>query len=277
MRFDVHDSYGYPVLRPDNDDYVDCTIQTNINAIADADLSVITVSYEVSLPVPELTQLISEKKVELLIYAECRETWFDLVHFPQGWGGSFSIPGNQIDGQLELTCIVVANENIASYRSQKFNSEYANTDFNIKRGEVLAFGNCHSFYITRDAFRNVTSLFDYSENTNVPMGEWDVSLDDDRIKVQVNPAQLPILRSAEGTDKNKAVLLSGIFLPILIQIVNEMNVNAEEYGELKWFKVIDQKKSLMPAGIVKNPVRLAQTLLKQPLSKLNTTMGWIEQ
>jgi hypothetical protein len=55
-----------------------------------------------------------------------------------------------------------------------------------------------------------------------------------------------------------------------------MNNNAEEYGELKWFKVIEQKRVSLQHSIAKNPVRVAQALLKQPLLKLNTTMGWVE-
>ncbi len=276
MRYDVSDTYGYPVLRPDNDDYIDCVINSSLNAVADPDLSEISVSYEISIPIPEINKLILEKKVQLLIYGECRDTWFDTVHYPEGYSGVFKIPGNKIDGEFVLTWLIVANEKISSYSSAKFNPEYGSAKFDIERGEILALGKSVSFYITRDAFRNVTSLFDYSENINLPIGEWDVSLDEDRIKVQINPAQLPILRIAEGTNKNKSVLLSAIFLPILIQVINEMNANVEEYEELKWFKVIDHKRSSFPVNVSKNPVRLAQALLKQPLLKLNTSMGWIE-
>jgi len=276
MRFDLNDSFGYPVLRPDNDDYVGCAIQSSLNAVADSDLSTVTVSYQISISAPEINKLITENKVSLLIYGECRETWFDIVHYPQTKEGTFSIPGNKIDGEFVLTCIVVAKGKIGSYRSVKFNPEYGDTNFDIERGEILAFDNPQSFYITRDSFRNVTSLFDYSENANMSVGEWDINLDEDRIKVEVNPIQLPILRTAEGTNKNKAVLLSGIFLPILIQIVNEMKNNPEEYGDRKWFKVIEQKRISLQPAIAKNPVRVAQALLKQPLLKLNTTMGWVE-
>jgi hypothetical protein len=276
MRFDLNDSFGYPVLRPENDDYVGCAIQSSLNAVADADLSTVTVSYQISISAPEINKLISENKVELLIYGECRDTWFDIVHYPQTKDGTFSISGNKIEGEFVLTCIVVAKEKIKSYRSIKFNPEYGGAKFDIERGDILAFDNPQSFYITRDTFRNITSLFDYSANVNISVGEWDVSLDSDRIKVEVNPIQLPILRTAEGTNKNKAVLLSGIFLPIVIQIINEMNNNSEEYGDLKWFKVIEQKRVSLQHSIAKNPVRVAQALLKHPLLKLNTSMGWVE-
>lgn len=276
MRFDLNDSFGYPVLRPDNDDYVGCAIQSSLNAVAETDLSTVTVSYKISISVPEINKLISENKVELLIYGECRDTWFDIVHYPQTKDGTFSITGNKIDGEFILTCIVVAKEKIKSYKSIKFNPEYQDASFDIEKGEILAFDNPQSFYITRDTFRNITSLFDYSENSNISIGEWDVSLDSDRIKVEVNPVQLPILRTAEGTNKNKAVLLSSIFLPILIQIINDMDSNPEEYGDFKWFKVIEQKRASLSPNITKNPVRVAQALLKQPLLRLNTTMGWVE-
>jgi len=278
MRFDPSDSFGYPVLRPGNDDYVLCEIQSRLNAVADTSLSSVTVTYKVSIFVPEIIQLISEKKVELVIYGECRDTWFDIIQTIENEEeGSFSITDHKIDGEFELTCLVVAKEKITSYKSNKFNKEYGDMSFDIEKGEILAFDDPKIFYINRDALRNITSLFDYSESEDLSIGEWDVFLEEDRIKVLVNRLQLPICRSAEGTNKNKAVLLAGLFLPIVVQIINEMSNSPEEYSERRWFKIIESRMEALPPKIRKSTVLTAQYLLKMPLLKLNTAMEWAEQ
>lgn len=277
MRFEPDNSFGYPVLRPDNDDYIGCAIQSSINAAADTSLSQITVTYLIKISAPEIIQLIADGKASLLLYGECRDTWFDITHYPVSNEGAFVIDKGLIDGLFVLTCLVVAKEDIPKFSSVKFNPEYGGATFDISLGEIIAFDHTQTFYISRDSFRNVTSLFDYSENINLAMGEWDLVIDDDRIKVQVHPNQLPLLRSAEGTSKNKAVLLSGIFLPVLVHILNEMDRDEGEYSELKWFQVIEQKRSGLPHSLGKNPVRAAQALLKQPLYRLNNAMGWVDE
>jgi hypothetical protein len=109
------------------------------------------------------------------------------------------------------------------------------------------------------------------------VGEWDLALDDDRIKIDVNPNQLPILRSAENNLRNKSVLLSGLFLPMLIEILNVMDGDGDDYSDFHWYQVIDQKRTSLSSNITKSKVRTAQALLRQPLARLNTNMGWIDE
>ena len=277
MRFDQSSTFGYPVLRPDNDDYVKCAIQSSLNATADAELSEIQISYQISLSVPELNKLIEEGKVSTIIYGECRDTWFDVTHYITSKEGTFNIPKSLVSGNLVLTCVVVAKVDLPQYYSSKFNEEYGSAVFDIQAGEILAIDNPTSFYIAREAFKNVTSLFDYRENQNVSMGEWDLALDDERIKIDVNPSQLPILRSAENNLKNKSVLLSGLFLPVLVEILNVMDGDGDDYSDCHWYQVIDQKRAGLSSSVAKSKVRTAQALLRQPLARLNTNMGWIDE
>jgi hypothetical protein len=104
-----------------------------------------------------------------------------------------------------------------------------------------------------------------------------LALDDERIKIDVHPTQLPILRSAEGNPKNKSVLLSGLFLPVMVEILNVMDGDADDYSDCHWYQVIDQKRASLSSTITKSKVRTAQALLKQPLARLNTNMGWIDE
>lgn len=277
MKFDQSSTFGYPVLRPDNDDYVKCALQSSLNATANADLSEIQISYQISLSVPELNKLNEEGKVSTIIYGECRDTWFDTTHYVKTKAGTFNIPSSLVSGNLVLTCVVVANVDLPQYCSSKFNGEYGNAVFDIQANEILAIDQPTSFYIKRESFKNVTSLFDYRANQNISVGEWDLALDDDRIKIDVNPNQLPILRSAENNLKNKSVLLSGLFLPLLVEILNVMDGDGDDYSEFHWFQVIDQKRSALSSTISKSKVRTAQALLKQPLARLNINMGWIDE
>jgi hypothetical protein len=107
MRFDQSSTFGYPVLRPDNDDYVKCTLQSSLNATADAELSEIQISYQISLSVPELNKLIEDGKVSTIIYGECRDTWFDTTHYVKTKAGIFNIPKSLVSGNLVLTCVAL--------------------------------------------------------------------------------------------------------------------------------------------------------------------------
>jgi len=277
MRFELDSSFGYPVLRPESDDYIESAIQSSLNVTIDAEVSEIEVSFQIKISVPEIEKMIVNGEAKLLIYCECRDTWFDKVYAPTSAEGQFKISKHEVDGQLVLTCLVVAVGDIKEYYSTKFNPEYGDAAFDLRIGDLIAYDYPQSFFISRDALKNVTSLFDYSENNNISMGEWDVTLDDSRIKIDVHPSQLPILRSAEATARNKSVLLSGIFLPVLIHILNIMDNDSGELADYHWFQIINEKRSALGASISRSPVRAAQAMLRQPLGRLNTNMGWLDE
>jgi len=277
MRFEIDSSFGYPVLRPESDDYIESAIQSSMNVTIDADVSEIEISFQIRISVPEIKELIDLGIAKLFIYCECRDTWFDSIYAPTGYEGQFKLSKKEIDGQLVLTCLVVCGKNIKDFYSVKFNPEYGEAKFNLSSGDIIAYDNPQSFFISRDALKNITSLFDYAENNNISIGEWDITLDDARIKIDVHPSQLPILRSAEATARNKSVLLSGIFLPLLIHILNVMDNDSGELSDFHWFQVIHEKRSALGASISRSPIRAAQALLRQPLGRLNTNMGWLDE
>jgi|GEM_PF-4854295 len=47
MRFEIDSSFGYPVLRPESDDYIESAIQSSMNVTIDADVSEIEISFQI--------------------------------------------------------------------------------------------------------------------------------------------------------------------------------------------------------------------------------------
>ena len=68
MKLDLDNSWGYPVLRPDSDDYVKSDFQSNIQLVlSNENVEEITLNYSIELSVPELLALINERKARMVI------------------------------------------------------------------------------------------------------------------------------------------------------------------------------------------------------------------
>lgn len=273
MKLDTSASWGYPVLRSDNDDYVNCEFQSELVLRANPDvMDSIEIDYAIELSVPELKNLIHNKEAQFVLYVHCRNTWYDEAFILPSQTGLIEIKKDLIEGDTNFWTLILANEHIRGFHSKKFNQEYQGITFEILPQQILGIAAPETQFISRDFFKSVTSLFDYSINNNIPEGQWRVNLDDNRISIVANNAQIGYFRSAENTDISKAVLLNGIFLPAIQYCVSELLASPEGYEDYRWARIFKAKMQEIPEK--SNPLSIAQHLLHNPTSWLNKHMKW---
>lgn len=273
MKLDLAASWGYPVLRPNSDDYVNCEFQSSIKLFISDDLNDISTSYEVDISVPEIQLLLAEKRASCLIYVHCRNTWYGEVFSLDGPKGEFKLPKSHIEGDTNFWTLVVATEAIPKYRSSKFHPEYDQAVFSIEQDQILAIAEPESHYISRDMFKSVTSLFDYSRNNNLSEGEWRVDIEGNRLVIEANDAQVRYFRSAENTRQGQSVVLNAVFLPALLQVINSFRDAPGQYEEKRWAQVLMNR--LEEAKLAHSePLAAAQGLLRKPTTWLNKNMKW---
>ena len=71
MKLDLSASWGYPVMRPTIDDYIESEFQSSVAMRASSDLKTVELSYEILLSVAELRALVDSGKARALIYVYC--------------------------------------------------------------------------------------------------------------------------------------------------------------------------------------------------------------
>lgn len=274
MKLDLNTSFGYPVLRPQNDDYIESAIQSSVDFHVTENLEDVEISYHISLSVSELKDLIAEGKARMILYIECRDTWFDCAHDASDLRGSVKFKSAMFKGQVVLTTLLISSQDIVDYSSTKFHPEYQGAKFNILENQILAFDEQQAVFISREIFKNISSLFDYVANDNYSDGEWGVDLESNHINIVANQTQLGCLRAGENTVQGKAALLNGIFLPALAYAIFSTKDDSGQYESYTWYNVLQSKMSVLSAKDKQMPLLAAQKLLRSPLIWLNKYMDW---
>lgn len=273
MKLDITASWGYPVLRPGSDDYIESEFQSDLALKMNPEtMDVVEVDVSLDFPVPELRQLILDGKAHCVIYVHCRNTWFEEVYALPGLKGIFEIEKSKVEGDTAFWTLIVAKETIPNFTSSKFNEEYSGLKFNFLPNQILGIAEPESQYISRDFFKSVTSLIDYDINDNERHNRWRVNLHLDRITVVANTSQIRSFRTAENTDLGKGVLLNAIFLPVVQYCVATLLNNPDEYENLRWAQVFTAKMQTIKEK--RDSLIIAQDLLKDPTGWLNKHLKW---
>jgi len=276
MKLDLDNSWGYPVLRPDSDDYVKSDFQSNIQLVlSNENVEEITLNYSIELSVPELLALINERKARMVILVTCRDTWFT-QKIDANSRGSVTLDGCKVEGLMEFLTLIVANEHLDAFTSKCWHPEYEGATFRIEANQLLAIAEPHRQFVGRELFRNFGSLIDYAVDNNVTEGTWKLDLDGDRIVIKATRLQIAHLRAGANTPQGKAALINAVFLPVFMECIHAVQGEAKgDHVEKKWAKVLEAKMSDIPGGSDKLPVELAQALLGNPLGLLSKRMKWV--
>jgi hypothetical protein len=274
MRFDLKKSFGYPVLRENSEDYLDSTIKTSftLTQVPESN-SEFFLDYDVVIGVDEIIESINSRDLILIISCFCPKTLHSISINSFDLNGRSLIDMRDFRGDIRIETEIVVNSNEYLLNSKKFHQEYGVNTFTLTRGQVVAQAWPEKVFVEREIFTSISSLFQWSTNDELEDGLWKMVVTPSKIKIQINQKQRNLLINSSNSKEGRAVLLNSIFFPALIQLINYAIAGDYDENDV-WFRVIEVKLSSMNKVIGPNsdPIELAQSLLKKPLSNLNQTI-----
>ena len=279
MQFDVYKSFGYPVLRTivqgDNIsllDYQRSNFDPSISKpqwdVAD-DPHNFKVSYELGLRVEALLEAVSAGNASMYLYALCKKTFFSKLTKLETQQGTVKYPANLFRYDIELSAFVVADQTFELH-SDRFHTDFANEKYQVSKGDVLAWSQPITYSCEREQFRSMSSVFEYASSEEVKMGMFLLNTENDYVSISLHPDFLAELRVLETTLDGKQKLLSGLFVPAVMQLLMEIKEEPNLSEQVKWASVLGQKCRDLNLNLddVSNYANFAQELLKMPLMQM---------
>jgi len=268
MKFDRNKTFPYPVLRPYSDDYVDVEFQTNVDFSSNEGLVTAEISFRVSSS--ELIEQIKLGNAKFVAIVSCRETYFrDLITSDDKRVVKNFDVGN-LRGEVRVDSYIVAVKKILSFSSPDINPEFGRDSFAFTPGDVLAQDETAVFYIDRDLFKPVTSVFDLVKNPEFSDGEWRINLDDDHIQIIISTAMKESIDNARNNTSMKVILLNSIYFSAAVHAIQRLKEFGGDYEDKKWVRVFYRQIHNNGLDIVGTDAYiLAQKLMKYPLRVLN--------
>ena len=271
MRYDETKAFPHPVLRQSADDYLEgafqATVKCDLNIKATrVDLSAVFLNSEKALQ-----ELIKKGDATYALLVDSRETYYrDLITTAETTIKR-SYDGGKLKGTVVISPYIVAKKDILNFRPQSLNSEFDGLHFDIKTGDVIAVETPRELWVGYELMAPIGSVFELVEDENLSKGVIKLGLDDDKVQILVSREQKEVIDAARTQAMQRAVLLNGIYLPVLIEVLRYMAKAPEEYENYSWYRAISVKCDAERIDLSEDTDTLdvAQKLMKYPLNALN--------
>ena len=278
MLYDPNKSFGYPVLSPltsdGSADYIGVAFQASISpeVVKSGEEIKICINYVLHTSLVALKDKISDGSAAYFLHIVCPATHFsELLEIEPSGSGEWKISAERLREEVFVSSFILSKKDI-EIRSDKINDEFGFKQFSVPSGSVLALCTPESFYVEKDTFRPIVSLFRWVEKEGLEEGKFTVNLTKDYVCVEVNPKQAERLRQIIGKGgSGKSAFLSSVALSTILHMLVELRgENAADYEDKKWAKVL---KTKYPDWGTEQPLVLAQNILKQPIKNLHKIWG----
>lgn len=271
MKFDKNKAFPYPVLRPYSDDYLDVEFQATVEFTVGKEKIKVNIGYAISSD--EIVNEIKSGNAEYIATISCRDTYFQSVLTSTTNSAEAEFDIGELRGEVRVNPYVVVKKDIQSFTSADINSEFGCGPFRFFVGDILAQDDTQVFYIDRDLFKPITSVFDLVKKDEQSEGIWTVSFDEEHIQIEVGPKMKECIDSARNTKENRAILINSIYFAAVMQAIQKLKDadTRSTYEERKWAKVILGQAHNKGCDIDGHDAYLiAERLMQQPIKLLES-------
>jgi hypothetical protein len=277
MKYMPNRLFGYPVLRDEplsDADYPNKKIKVDIKLdLHSEDFTKYTVKYELALDSGTLNNLLEEEKIEFVVRISCNPSLFSYSEICSG-KGSFDVEGDKLRDKVEISAFLVANQTFTlKSLSGEFHTDFGTNEFVIEHGMVVAYPSPVRYFISKDNFKTITSIFKYSGTPNHERDTFTVDLNDQVIQIVALDSQISLFRALQIESKDIAI--NALFVPALAQAIETLKQSRADYDDHRWANVILTKCQSLGIDIEDerfNALDIAQRLFRSPIKLLNSRL-----
>lgn len=273
MQIHPHKSFMYPVLRDGSDDYLSGRFEAQISVLENPYRQTVRLNVECSLDQPQLKALIQKGHAAYGLRIKCADTFHRECLFQQNPSFSRDYEAGRVCGRMEILPLVVCLNNGSRLESQDFHPEFQSTTFYLKEGQVLAHARSLQYYLGINS-DSIGTVFKSMSTKDLKKGIFNVLWGDDLVTLQFSVEdEVQFTQARSGDQDALRGFMTGIYLPAVLSVLQEMDTYPEAHEDKKWYQVIHKElvnNNMALPGDTRSPNRLmdAQQLLKRPLQFL---------
>ena len=275
MRIDPGKGWPHPVLRPPEygDDYPNAEFQVEIECRRAEGGYAVEMTAEFELSDPDLIRLVSERAAEYVLVVKSPRTHFRRAFRAADPAVEHSFHG-EISGRVEFSSFLVCVQRQPAFIARGWHSDFEGLTFDIMPGVVLAEDKPKEYWIDAADEAPIGAIFEHISGGRED-GQWSCNLDHDRIQIQLSDIDSHRFMSAREGANNTAegqYLMNGLYLPVLIHVLNEADKDAGDYAEYRWFSSLNNRLEIVGCkelgSLSVDRAIDAQKVLEYPFSKM---------
>ena len=247
MKFDPNKAWPYPVLRPQSfgDDYPYAAFEVEIDVERTRGSTAINVETEFYLSDPDLLGLVEQGEARYVLLVKAPKTRFRNLVESSSPVVEREFSAGDLSGRVEFAPFLVAKRNVFGFRAGGWHADYSDHAFDIAAGSVLAEDEPREYWIEpADDDPLIGSIFAVREQDNISDGCWNYDISEDRVWIVMSKkdyARFSNARNRVNKHQDGFYLISGIYLPVLIAVLNELDQATDVYREYSWFSSVERR------------------------------------
>lgn len=247
MKFDPNKAWPYPVLRPRSfgDDYPQAAFEVEIEVERTRGSTAVAIDSEFYLSDPDLLGLVKQGMAHYVLLVKAPKTRFRNLVESRVREVRQEFSAGDLSGRVEIAPFLIAAQDVVGFRARGWHRDFSNHAFDIKAGSILAEDEPREYWIeTADDDPLIGSIFAVRERGNCPDGFWDYEIAEERIWIVMSKRdyiRFSNTRARVTGHQDGFYLISGIYLPVLIAVLNDLDQAMDEYREYNWFSSLERR------------------------------------
>ncbi|MEH7181077.1 hypothetical protein [Neobacillus vireti] len=223
--------------------------------------------------------LIEKGQVHYVIHMDCPKTRFREVYRSNTDTLDLEIDVRDLSGRVEISCLLLAKEQILDYGSDTFHPDYQNVSTIVNKGDILAVDKPKNFVaeVESDSLKVVPSIFTVWKNSDVEAPPYEVVFGETKIVIRLSEMNFQSYNQLRKNGVATNFITSSLVMPALILLLEKLEHSDNEgdtgFEDTKWFPIV--KRRLRQLGIdiydkssfEDKKAQIALFMLGDPLSK----------
>lgn len=189
-----------------------------------------------------LLELINDGKAKIVCIVECPETMFRKMYQISINPMNISILLADLNGKVNVSAFVVAEEDIHNYKDYNFIDDYGDYSFEIEKHDILAaddgYLNVIDFQDKDDTKHS--SIFVVIKDKNIKDGTMSVDYDSNKITISLPEEQWNMYDKSKRVPQFESMYFSIIAVPALLYALSDLKKGDPSIDMLsmdyKWFR-----------------------------------------
>ena len=260
--------YPHPVLGIEDD--IKGEFLTELQYKSDKQNIYLTPSFR--LTEINLSNCILKAQALFIIHVYCRATMYrEVFSSSQLIGTEIIIPANKLKGDVEADFFICAMKEIQKYSSANFNAEYGNSNFEIDRSDILAYGGKAKFVANKspEELKSISSLIRI-KNSGESLKPMYNEYESEKIEITLCQEDYDRYQLSVRNKEWHSIIHSGVVLPALIDALYFIEKDeAEAYSSRRWYRALNEIKT---KSKIQDCFQIAQNILDKPLDRTFETL-----
>ena len=276
MRFDPGKAWPHPVLRPScGDDYPHAEFQVEIEMVRSLGNTSVEVTVSFELSDRDLLQLVDTSRAIYVILIRAPRTHYrDLIQ-SNNREIKVTIPPGILSGRVELTPFLICTDQLTQFQAKGWHQDFGGRSFDIAPGSVLAEDTPNVYWVDTADETPLGSAVEIVQRPGLSNGRWELDLNQERVAIAMSSADYQRFTAARERmyrTPDAQYLMNGLYLPALVQILNEADRDSTSYSEYRWYSSLDQRLDAVgakPLGSERSDRLVdAQKVLDSPFGRM---------